>query len=206
MFWWMSDQKKQIAGLLYAAPQYDTAVYLSFLSIVPGMAVFFLRLETDFADKYEGFFKAIEERGSLADIRAARQAVIDSLKSGILHLFKIQGIFTAFIVAFARPIAEAAGIGSIQTGIFQVTLFGAFLLVCFLSMLTVLFYFDDQKGALIASVVFAAANAGLAIPTIMAKEAWYGYGFVVSAGIALLIVTWRVNHRVSRMEEMVFRS
>ncbi len=207
MFWWFSDKHQRLVddGYIYVAPQYDAAVYLSFLSIVPGMAVFFLKLETVFAERYAAFFQTIEERGSLAEIRAAKQRVIDSLRDGLTQLFKVQAFVTVFLVAFARPIAELAGIGSIQTGIFQITLFGAFLLVGFLSMLTILFYFDDQKGALIASAAFAAANAGLSIPTIMAREAWYGYGFVVAAGLGLLIVAARVNSRVPRMEAMVFR-
>jgi polysaccharide biosynthesis protein PelG len=206
MFWWFSDKHQQLVpgGALFVAPQYDAAVYLSFLSIVPGMAVFFLKLETTFAERYQTFFRVIEERGSLHDIQIAKERVIDSLREGLIQLFKVQGVVTVFLVAFARPVAELAGIGSIQTGIFQITLFGAFLLVCFLSMLTILFYFDDQRGALIACMVFAVANAGLSIPTIFLKEAWYGYGFVVAAGVALLIVANRMNRRVERMEEMVF--
>jgi polysaccharide biosynthesis protein PelG len=208
VFWWFSASRQDIVpgGLLYAAPQYDTAVYLSFLSIVPGMAVFFLKLETEFAGKYAAFFSAIEDRGSLPQIQAAKHAVILTLRAGLAQLFKIQGLVTAFLVVFAHPIANAAGIGSIQTGIFQITLFGAFLLVGFLSLLTILFYFDDQRGVLLASLTFAALNIGLSIPTILMNEAWYGFGFVVAAGLALLIVSHRVNHHVARMEEMVFRA
>lgn len=208
VFWWFSDSRQEIVsgGLLYAAPQYDTAVYLSFLSIVPGMAVFFLKLETEFASKYAAFFSAIEDRGSLLQIQAAKRAVILTLRAGLAQLFKIQGLVTAFLVVFAHPIANAAGIGSIQTGIFQITLFGAFLLVGFLSLLTILFYFDDQRGVLLASLTFAGLNIGLSLPTILMNEAWYGFGFVVASGLALLIVTHRVNHHTARMEEMVFRA
>ena len=208
VFWWFSTSRQQIVpgGLLYAAPQYDTAVYLSFLSIVPGMAVFFLKLETEFAGKYAAFFSAIEDRGPLSRIQSAKAEVIDTLRDGLAQLFKIQGLVTAFLVVFAHPIANAAGIGSIQTGIFQITLFGAFLLVGFLSLLTILFYFDDQRGVLLASLTFAALNIGLSIPTILMSEAWYGFGFVVASGLALLIVTHRVNYHTARMEEMVFRS
>lgn len=208
VFWWFSSSRQEIVpgGLLFAAPQYDTAVYLSFLSMVPGMAVFFLKLETEFAGKYAAFFSAIEDHGSLARIEAAKQAVILTLRRGLVHLLKIQGLVTVFLVVFAHPIAHAAGIGSIQTGIFQVTLFGAFLLVGFLSLLTILFYFDDQRGVLIASATFAVLNLGLSLPTILMNEAWYGFGFVVAAGLALLIVVHRVNHHTARMEERVFGS
>lgn len=205
MFWWFAESREQISGHLYAAPVYDTAIYLSLLSIVPGMAVFFLKLETEFADRYQSFFDAIQDGGSLADIRKAKQNVVETLRRGLAQLFKVQLFTTVFLVAFARPIAESFGIGATQAGIFQVTLFGAFLLVCFLSMLTALFYFDDQKGALLASAVFAITNAGLGFLTIKINEAWYGFGFVVAAGLGVIIVANRLNSRVARLEEMAFQ-
>jgi uncharacterized membrane protein len=206
MFWWLAPEgsHEQIAGALWAAPMYDTAIYLSLLSIVPGMAVFFLKLETEFADRYQAFFDAIQNRGSLADIRVAKTELVEVLRTGLGQLFKVQLFTTALIVAFAKPIAEAFGIGAIQTGIFQITLFGAFLLVCFLSMLTALFYFDDQSGALVASAVFAFANAGLGILSLK-DERTYGLGFVLAAGLAMIIVANRLNKRVARLEEMAFR-
>ncbi len=205
MFWWFAESREQITGHLYAAPVYDTAIYLSLLSIVPGMAVFFLKLETEFADHYQAFFDSIQDGGSLKQIRQAKLTVINTLRRGLAQLFKVQLFTTTFLVAFARPIAETFGIGATQAGIFQVTLFGAFLLVCFLSMLTALYYFDDQKGALLASAVFATTNAGLGYLTIRIDEAWYGYGFVVAAGLGVMIVANRLNSRVARLEEMAFQ-
>jgi polysaccharide biosynthesis protein PelG len=172
---------------------------------VPGMAVFFLKLETEFAEDYQAFFDSIQDGGSLRQIRAAKSTVVNTLRRGLSQLFKVQLFTTTFLVAFARPIAEAFGIGATQAGIFQVTLFGAFLLVCFLSMLTALFYFDDQRGALMASAVFAITNAGLGYLTIRIDEAWYGYGFVVAAGLGVMIVASRLNSRVARLEEMAFQ-
>jgi uncharacterized membrane protein len=92
----------------------------------------------------------------------------------------------------------------VQTGIFRITLFGTLLLVVFLSMLTVLFYFDDRRGALLCSSVFLLANAGLSIVTLQQNEAWYGFGFVLATGAALFIAATRVNHRIDDLEYTTF--
>ncbi|MCB1098848.1 MAG: exopolysaccharide Pel transporter PelG [Verrucomicrobiae bacterium] len=205
MFWWVSEHRLQISGALYAAPQYDVAIYLSLLSIVPGMAVFFLKLETDFAERYQAFFDAIDGGKTLSQIVACREAMTESLRDGFRHLLAVQGITTLLLLVFADQVANAVGIGSIQMGIFRVTLFGAFLLIGFLSLLTILFYFDDRKGALVCTAVFATANVGLSIPTILANEAWYGIGFVFAAGFALMIALVRVNHRLANLESHIFR-
>ncbi len=56
VYWWLSSHGYEVAGALWAAPLYDEAVYLSFLSVAPGMAVFLLSVETTFARHYERFF------------------------------------------------------------------------------------------------------------------------------------------------------
>lgn len=203
-FWWFSQSSIQIAGALHAAPDYDLAIYLSLLSIVPGMAVFFLQVETAFSERYHAFFDAVQNGGTFRELVKAKHALVHSLRDGFSRLIKIQGLTTTVLVIFADHLAAWFQIGFVQTGIFRITLFGALLLVVFLSMLTVLFYFDDRKGALLCSFVFLLANASLSALTLFQDEAWYGYGFVVAAGLALLIAALRVNQRIEQLEYRTF--
>ncbi len=204
LFWWFSQSSIQISGSLHAAPDYDLAIYLSLLSIAPGMAVFFLQVETAFAERYHEFFDAVQEGGTFRDLLEAKRAIVHSLRDGFSHLIKIQGLTTTVLVVFADRLAGWFQIGFVQTGIFRITLFGALLLVVFLSTLTVLFYFDDRKGALLCSFVFLAANATLSVLTLSLNEAWYGFGFVVAAGLALFIAALRVNQRIDQLEYRTF--
>jgi uncharacterized membrane protein len=204
LFWWFSQSSLQIAGRLHAAPDYDLAIYLSLLSIVPGMAVFFLEVETTFAERYHAFFAAVQERGTYAELVRAKHAIVESLRDGFSRLIKIQGLATVVLVVFADRLAGWFQIGFVQTGIFRITLFGALLLVVFLSLLTVLFYFDDRSGALLCSFVFLAANGTLSVITLFQDESWYGFGFVVAAGLALFLAAMRVNQRIDQLEYRTF--
>ena len=204
LFWQLSAENRQVSGVLHASPEYDLAIYLSLLSIVPGLTVFFLRLETDFAASFQRFFNATNQGGRLADILVAKDEMIDSLRSGFLHLLSVQAVVTLSLLIFADRIGQWLGIGAIQEGIFRVTLIGAFLLMLFLALMTILFYLDDRRGALMACLVFALGNAGLSLATVLANEAWYGFGFVVAAGAAMFITAWRVNARIARFEYHVF--
>ncbi len=204
LFWWASDQHITVSGALKAAPEYDVAIYLSLLSLAPGMAFFFLRLETDFAERFQTFFHRVNHGGSLASIRHAHLQISRSLSRNLLQLIKLQGIFTILLVVFADRLAPFLQIGAVQLGIFRITLCGAFLLLIFLSLLTVLFYFDDRRGALVCSAVFALANIGLSMLSLLRNEAWYGIGFVCAAGIAMLIAGLRVNSRLADLEYHVF--
>jgi len=206
LFWWFYDQHDQVNGLIYSARLYDVGIYLSLLSIVPGMAVFFLKIETDFAERFQSFFGLVEKGGTLDDLVASRDNIAQSLRGGFLNLFIVQGLVTASLVMFAKYIPAFMDIDNVQLTIFRVTLFGALLLVIFLSLLTILFYFDDRRGALLCTSVFVIANIIGSWATLQANEAWYGYGFVIAAGLAMVLAGWRVNSRLEKLEYHVFTS
>ena len=128
-----------------------------------------------------------------------------SLQEGFIRLLKVQGVTTLLLVVFAHELTHWFQVSFVQVGIFRITLFGAFLLVVFLAMLTVLFYFNDRRGAMLCSGVFLVANAVLSGLTLLQNEAWYGFGFVTAAGLALFIATNRVNHRLEDLEYHTFQ-
>jgi polysaccharide biosynthesis protein PelG len=167
LFWWLSQSNVQVSGLLHAAPDYDLAIYLSLLSIVPGMAVFILQVETSFSERFDAFFNAVNNGRPLSEIIAAKDQIIVSLQVGFQRLLKVQGITTALLVVGANELTAWFHVSLVQIGIFRITLFGAFLLMAFLAMLTVLFYFNDRKGALLCSFVFLIANAALSTATVL---------------------------------------
>lgn len=204
LFWWFSNSKIQVSGALHAAPDYDLAIYLSLLSIVPGMAVFILEVETSFAERFQAYFDAVNEGRPLSEIVAAKRRIIQSLRTGFTRLLKVQGITTLLLVASAGKLTQWFHVSFLQLGIFRITLFGAFLLMAFLAMLTVLFYFNDRRGALLCSAVFLVSNGVLSTITMLRNEAWYGFGFVVASSVALLIAATRVNSRLDDLEYHTF--
>lgn len=205
LFWWLSQSRVEVAGALHAAPDYDLAIYLSLLSIAPGMAVFILQVETEFAEKFHAYFDAVNGGATLSDVIEAKHRIILSLREGFLRLLKVQGAATALLVVYADHLTAWFHVSYVQIGIFRITLFGAFLLVMFLAMLTVLFYFNDRRGALVCSLVFLLANGLLSAATVAQNEAWYGFGFVVACGLALFIAVARVNSRLDHLEYHTFR-
>ena len=204
LFWWMSHSSVQVSGRLYAAPDYDLAIYLSLLSIVPGMAVFILQVETSFAERFQAYFDKVNHGAPLSDIVMARGQIIESLQQGFRRLLKVQGLTTALLVIGASAIGSIFHVSFVQTGIFRITLFGGFLLMAFLAMQTVLFYFNDRRGALLCSFVFLLANGFLSAVTVWQNEAWYGFGFVVASGVGLLLAATRVNTRLQELEYHTF--
>jgi uncharacterized membrane protein len=203
LHWWFSPHNMHVAGSLYASPFYDQAVSLSFLSIAPGMAVFLLSMETQFAGHYSAFFETILNKASLSAIRQAKQAML-TLKEGLSVVMKVQGLVTFTAIVLAEDILRVTGLGSVQTIVFQTTLLGVFLLVLFLAFLTVLFYLDRPRQALLCCAAFAATNILVTSCTLFGDERWYGFGFVVAAAVGMVLAARFANYHLHLLEYETF--
>ena len=204
LHWWFSPHGHQVAGALHASPLYDQAVFLSFLSVAPGMAVFLLTLETTFAGSYAEFFRLVVEKGTWAEITRTKGEMVEALRDGLTRLLKFQGGVTLALVLAAEPLLAALGLGAVQTLVFQVTLIGVCLLVLFLAMLTVLFYLDRIRDALNCCALFAATNFALTAAGVLADERWYSLGFTVAAAVAIVTGGARADRALRRLEYQTF--
>ena len=59
IFWFNPLTGETVIPPLRSSPIYDLPIFLAYLSIVPGMAVFLVRIETDFAVHCERFYTGI---------------------------------------------------------------------------------------------------------------------------------------------------
>ncbi len=187
LFWWLGEGRVQISGLLYSMPLHDQAVYLGFLSIIPGMAVFLLRFETEFSARYAEYFRRVVEKESLAAIEEAKKDMLASIWGEIVQLVKYQGTVTLLLLLLADRVMPPLGLSALQTGVFQIIILGSFLLVLFLSLLTVLFYLDEQRSALVCCTAFAATNIAVTTASIFSGEQWFGIGYVAACAVGLAL-------------------
>ena len=206
LHWWLSPHGFRVSGALWASPLYDQAVFLSFLSVAPGMAVFLLTLETTFAGHYADFFRLVVEKGTLREILATKAQMVESLRDSLARLLKFQGACTLALVLAAEPLLGSLGLGSVQTFVFQVTLIGVCLLVLFLALLTVLFYLNHLRDALVSCTVFAVVNFSLTVAGLLADERWYGLGFTAAAATGALAAGAFVNRALRNLEHETFTS
>jgi uncharacterized membrane protein len=192
--------------VLHASPIYDRVVYFSFLTVVPGMAVFLLKLETAFARRTELFVQHVLRKGTLSQVSQYKNEMIVAFQDGFSALIKLQGLCTIMLILSANRILPLLGLGAVQTGIYQICLLGAFVLVLFLSLLTTLFYLDKRFDALMCTCLFAGVNALVTAVAIQAGERWYGFGFLAAGVVGTAFAAMLVNRRLQNLDYDTFTS
>ena len=76
MFWYYPSTGQSVIGPLNASVIYDFPIFLSYLSVIPGMAIFLVRIETDFVEYYIKFYDAVREGATLDFIERMRNHMV----------------------------------------------------------------------------------------------------------------------------------
>ena len=197
MFWFNPLTGETVLAPLRASPIYDLPIFLAYLSIVPGMAVFLVRIETDFAEQYEHFYRRIREGGSLDEILRIKNDMVYAIRQGLFEIIKVQGITVVILISIGGYLLDWVGIPSLYRLLLNVDLIAVGVQMLLLAILNVLFYFDQRRIALALTLLFAVTNIGLTALTQYLGPAYYGYGFagavVLTSTVGLVVLSRKLE-------------
>ncbi len=204
LFWYNPLTGIQVLGPLYASVIYDLPVFLAYLSIIPGMAVFLVRIETDFVENYDGFYSCVRGGGSLELIERYRNGMVETVRAGLAEMAKIQALAVLILVVSGEQLLLWLKISDLYLPLLTIQAIAAGLQVMFLAILTVYFYLDRRNVVLMLVVIFTAANSVLTYLSIQLGPAYYGYGFAVSLLLVVVIGMISLEKSLSRLEYSTF--
>ncbi|MBU1659403.1 exopolysaccharide Pel transporter PelG [bacterium] len=204
IFWYHPLTGHAVLGKLHASVVYDMPIFLAYLSILPGMAVFFYRLESDFADKYDLYFDAVRNGGTLGLIRRYRNEMVAVIRHAIHEILIIQGILNILLYLTAPVIFDALKIPQLYLGLLSILTIGALLQICFMSVLAILYYLDRKKVAMWLCIAFFVGNAVLTLISINMGPAMFGYGYTVSLLIVFIASVVVIRNEMDRLDYETF--
>jgi uncharacterized membrane protein len=204
MFWYFPPTSQPIIGVLRASLIYDIPVFLSYLSIIPGMAVFLVRIETDFVEFYDRFYDAVRGGGSLQYIESMRDEMVYSVQQGLGEIAKIQTLAVLVTFVAGPALLDLLGISRLYLPLLHVQVIGAGLQVGLMAILNVFFYLDERRTVLLLCVQFVVLNIVLTGGTLAFGAALYGYGFAVATLATLATGLAMLTRRLNRLEYRTF--
>lgn len=200
MFWFNPDTGQQVIGPLHASVIYDFPIFLAYLAIIPGMAVFLVRIETDFAEYYERFFDAVREGATLEYIERMRNEMVIAVRKGIFDIAKIQAIFTLITFVLAPAFLSWLGISLLYLPLLYIDVISASLQVMLLGLINVMFYLDERIAVMWLMVLFVATNFLFTWLSFYLGVAFFGYGIAASLIVTLFVGLLVINYKLSQLE------
>lgn len=204
VFWFAPETSMAVIGPLRASAIYDTPVFLAYLGIIPGMAVFLVRFETDFVEWCDKFYNAVREGGSLEEIARMHQEMVFSVRQGLFDIVKMQTLTMLLLAVLAPNIFLRLGISSLYLPLFYVAAVAASLQVALLAVMNVFFYLDRRREVLATVTLLIVLNMSLSILSLRLGAAYYGYGSALALLITLVFALLLLEHKMSRLEYETF--
>ncbi|MFX3623157.1 MAG: exopolysaccharide Pel transporter PelG [Ectobacillus sp.] len=183
---------------------YDTAMFWSYLSIIPTMIIFVISIETRFYQRYRTFYGYINGGGSLKQILEAKEHMQLVLRQEMERLLRNQGVFSLAVLALVLYYAEDAGLEGEFVWTFCITVIGAFANGMVLVITLLLLYFEDRRGALYTTIIFFALNLLLSLLLLPLGTGGYGLSFAIGSSVAFGFSAWRLIQYVSEIDFHAF--
>lgn len=204
IFWFNPSTSEAVIGPLRASILYDLPIFLAYLSIIPGMAVFLVRIETDFAEWYERVYEAIRGGETLQHIGWLKEQMILAIRQGLMEICKVQGLTLVLLFLLAPQLLSWLGISHYYLPLFYIDVIGVSIQVVFMALLNVFFYLDKRAIVLELCVLFVLANGALTLFSQMLGPTFFGYGFTLSLLLCVLLGLYRLNRALDDLEFETF--
>jgi polysaccharide biosynthesis protein PelG len=204
MFWYHPDTGQTVIGPLHASVIYDIPIFLAYLSVIPGMAVFLVRIETDFVEYYVKFYDAVREGATLDYIERMRNHMVYHVRRGLFDIAKIQAIAVLIVLVLGEAILNLLGISTLYLPLLYIDVVGAALQVVMLGILNVLFYLDQRRAVLLLTGLLPVFNVIFTALSLHLGANWFGYGFAFAMLLTVLLGLWILNRKLENLEYQTF--
>lgn len=182
----------QVEGLFYGAPAHDVPALFAFFSILITTINFVTSVEVRFYPSYRNYYSLFNDNGSIRDIEQAETEMLTILKQELTFSGHKQLISTILFVVFGSYVLEWLSLGFTDTsiGIFRFLCTGYGIYAISNSIMLILLYFEDYKGALLGTMAFAVVSVvGTILQILFGSISFYGIGFL-TGGVVFYFIVW----------------
>jgi uncharacterized membrane protein len=204
MFWYYPDTSTQVIGPLRASIIYDLPIFLAYLAIIPGMAVFLVEIETEFSEAFQKFFDAVREGATIGRIEELRDELVFTVRGGLFEILKIQSITVLAVFVVGGWLLEKMGISDLYLPLLYVDVISASLQVLLLAILTIFYYLDKRKVVLGLVIVCFVLNVVLTWITLRLGAPFYGYGFALALIVTIVSAIAFLDRKLATIEYETF--
>ncbi|MGI9479131.1 MAG: exopolysaccharide Pel transporter PelG [Hyphomicrobiaceae bacterium] len=184
---WTSGAGETVQWGLRHAPIYDSALFVSFLCIVPALAQYVVHIETDFYRRYQKYYHDISNHACLNDIKQNAENLQLSTQTAVLAIWYRHIVVCSIAFLLGPAIVSAIGLEYKQLTIFRMGVLGALFHFFFFACTSIILFLDRQRLFLGLQTLFLVTNLSFTMISLLGGESYLGTGyFAAILGCAVL--------------------
>lgn len=188
---WLTPEATQLPSGLLMYPEYDGAMILSYLSIIPSLALFMVSQETYFLEYYYRYYEDIRNHGSFRRIVTNHENLKKSVAVIARNTLIFQFSVATLLILLAPKILEYMNMNVTQLGIFRFGVLGATFQITTTYLTIFLSYCEERKLVLVIQSFLFFTNAIFTYLSTYLGFSYYGIGFFIASlltfGLAAVI-------------------
>ena len=188
-------------GLFVGAPYHDVPALIAFLTILVTTVNFVVSVEVNFYPKYRNYYSLFNDKGEIKDILQAGNEMRKVLNMELKYTALKQLLTTALAISIGQLLLTylPLGFNDLMEGYFRTLCVGYGLYAIANTMMLILLYFTDYKGALFATGMFAACTTTFTCVSLFFPQVYYGFGFLLGSAVFFLICTLRLGYFIKKL-------
>ena len=198
---WLGPLQVKVQGLFVGAPYHDVPALVAFLTILVTTVNFVVSVEVNFYPKYRNYYSLFNDKGAIGDIIQAGNEMRKVLNMELKYTALKQLLATALAISVGGVILEylPLGFNDLMEGYFRTLCVGYGIYAVANTMLLILLYFTDYKGALLAAGSFACFTSVFTVVSLFFSNVYYGFGFLIGSAVFFLLVVFRLDYYTKRL-------
>lgn len=201
---WLSPFGTTIQNGLLHAPLYDSAMFVSYLVVVPAYAAFVIHLEVKFFRNYRMFYTSILEHATLAQIRAHGRRLRDETIATLSGITVPQLLICGLVALSAPAVVELLDLQFRQVGTLRMGVIGAAFQFLFVTCSSLTLYFDRRLMFLALQTCFMVLNGALTFALLPLGAGYLGLGLLAASAISALIAYLALARTLHRLDYLTF--
>lgn len=201
---WFSSEGQSVEGGLIHAPLYDSAMFIASLVIIPALAQFVVKLETEFFERYQAYFGAVQGHGTIEQIEDQRRR-LEGFSFESLTLIAVAQLAAGAVLALSAPaIVETLNLQFRQVAILRFGALGSVFLFIFIAATSIVVFFDRRRIYCALQALFFVLNGVFAAVSAAWGEEYYGSGYFLAAFCAAGVAIVVADRTLSRLNYLTF--
>jgi uncharacterized membrane protein len=201
---WLSPFGVQIQNGLLHAPLYDSAMFVSYLVVIPAYAAFVVHLEVKFFRNYRLFYSSILEHATLAQIRAHGKRLREETIASLSGITVPQLAVCALVAVSAPAVVDVLDMQFRQVGTLRLGVIGAAFQFLFITCSSLTLYFDRRMVFFALQTVYLVLNGTLTWALLPLGQNYLGLGFLAASAISALIAYLALVRTLYRLDYLTF--
>lgn len=203
LFWFLGPSL-HLSGPFYNDELYGSALYLAYLTMIPALTIFLVKIETSFYIAFRAFYQAIEAKKGLSDLLKIKEQIILSLRTSAKPLVTFQAGLCVCCVVFAPFILDFFKLRHELLVIFQIGTIGVFFQVMMVIMGIIILYFNGIQKVIFLYSIFFGTNLIFTLLTLKFGFLYYGYGFTAASCIGFILAYHLLQKQVRDFDYETF--